>query len=900
MNSGPQDVLALATVEAWLCEHLAKRLDISASEIDIQRDFSSFGLASVEALNLVRDLEDWVGLKLTPTLAWDYPTVAALARHIVQATAARPDITNEFSNAPNQPTNNSEPIAIVGIGCRYPGAENVQALWKLLCQGEDAITALQDDRWDPERYYHPDPSAPGKMGTRLGGFLPKLDEFDAQFFGISPREAPHVDPRQRLMLEVTWEALEDAGIPPYALAGTNTGVYVAILSNDYDQLLSRNLNRIDAYTGPGTANSILANRISYWLDLHGVSIAIDTACSGSLVAVHLACQGLHRGEFSMALVGGVNLNLLPKSNVFFTKAGALSSNGRCKTFDDEADGIVRSDGAGMIVLKPLAQAQADGDPIYAAICGSALNHDGRSNGIMAPNGQAQQQMLREAYRQAGITPDQVQYIEAHGTGTRLGDPIEVTALGAILATNRQPDHPCVLGSIKTNIGHTEAAAGIASLIKAALAIRYRMIPPNLHYQKPNVLIPFDELPFTVYQELSPWPSPDQPLIAGVSGFGFGGTNAHVVLQEGPQPVQSLSVSETDQPYLVPLSAHTPEALHQLAQAYRETLLNEQTRPALPDMAYTAAVRRSHHPQRLALVARSNEDVVESLSAFLDGEEHPRIINGTTPANDGGKLAFVFSGQGSHWIKMGLNLFASEPIFRQTLTQCDELLRWYVKWSLLDELTAPESASRLHETDVTQPAIFAIQAALADLWAFWGIVPDMIVGHSLGEVAATYAAGVLTLEDAIHIVFHRSRLMKQVAGRGKTAVVGLSMAEAQGVLAGFEARLAVAGSNSPTTSVLAGDPETLHQVLNSLQERKVFCRELKGINIAFHSPQMDPLRNELVEVLNGLMPQPARIPIFSTLTGQTAQGSDFRNDALSCGGEARFVAHLSVAAHPILV
>lgn len=744
----------------------------------------------------------------------------------------------------------NEPVAIVGMGCRYPGAEGAAAFWRLLAEGVDAVTEVPGERWDVEALYNPDASVPGRMTTRWGGFLRRLDEFDASFFGITPREAPHVDPRQRIILEAAWEALEAAGIPPDSLAGTRTGVFLATLTNDYDHLLFEDLCRAEAFSGSGTANSIVANRISYFLDLHGPSLALDTACSGSLVAIHLACESLRKGESTLALAGGVNLNLMPKSNVFFSKAGALSPNGRCRTFDAAADGMVRSDGAGIVVLKRLSHARRDGDPIVAVIRATAVNHDGRSNGIMAPNGEAQIAVLRAAYARAGISPAAVQYVEAHGTGTRLGDPIEVQALGAVLGADRKDGQRCRLGSVKTNIGHAEAAAGVAGVIKTALALRHRQLPPSLHFREPNPLIPFDTLPFEVQTELGPWPQPEGPLIAGVSAFGFGGTNAHVVLEEAPQDPRPPAV---EPPYVLPISARSPQALAELAWSFGECLAGGAD---AGDVCYTAAARRSHLPCRVAVTGATAAELRQ------------RLEERTVPAGAARRprTAFVFSGQGSHWRGMGYRLYRREPVFRASMDECARMLDGLGGWRLLEEI----AGDRLDDTRIAQPAIFAVQVALAALWRSWGIVPDVIAGHSLGEVAAAHVAGALSLEDAAAVVFHRSRLMKTVEGKGRTAVVGLPLEDARRLAIGD---LAVAGSNGPATSVLAGSPAAIEELQRECAARGIFCRVIPGVEIAFHSPQMDPLLPELRRELAGIAPRTCAIPLVSTVTGTPIEGTE---------------------------
>jgi myxalamid-type polyketide synthase MxaE and MxaD len=986
-------------IQRWIASRLDATLDLRGEPLDLDRPFVEYGATSIDAVELASGLEQWLGRPVPPTIVWHFPTLRTLARHLTSTTVTVPNggaAAAAGSGAATGTANGAgegEPIAIVGMGCRYPGADGLDAFWDLLRHGRDAVTEVPASRWDVDAFYDPDPAAPGKMASRWAGVIDRLDEFDAAFFGISPREAPHVDPRQRLALEVAWEALEDAKIPPDSLAGTRTGVFMATLTNDYDHLLFNDLHRADAYSGAGTANSIVANRISYFLDLRGPSLALDTACSGSLIAVHLACESLRRGESTLALAGGVNVNLMPKSNVFFSKAGALSPNGRCRTFDRSADGMVRSDGAGIVVLKTLSQAQRDGDRIVALIKGTAVNHDGRSNGLMAPNGDAQQAVLTEAYRRAGVAPADVQYIEAHGTGTRLGDPIEVQALGAVLTPERPADRRCLLGSVKTNIGHSEAAAAIAGVIKTALAMQHRVIPPTLHFTEPNPLIAFDRLPFDVPGAASPWPSPDAPLIAGISGFGFGGANAHLVLQEAPPAAMSVTTTalaaasgapagaaiapvaaaKADAgspstawsaavsavaaagsvgpeaaprpaeaivpPFVLPVSARTPQALHALARAYRDRLAADAgdregaahaseaavagvglaaggAASAAPtadaahalDVAHAgaicaaAATGRMHHAHRMAFVASSREELAAKLDRWLiDAPSASAVPLAQTQvhARDGGRLVFVFSGQGSHWPRMASDLYAREPRFKAAFDECDRLFARHAGWSLVEEIDREAAQSRLDDTELTQPAIFAVQWALFTLWRSFGIAPDAVVGHSLGEVAAACAAGAITLADGVRIVFHRSRLMKRASGHGRTAVVGLSFDEARDAIRGYEPALAVAGSNSPSASVVAGDPASIERLLADLSARDVFCRAIPGVDIAFHSPQMDPLRKELVQALAGLTPTPPAIPILSTVTGTFALpggalGATGTNGTNGAHGENRATSATSAA------
>jgi acyl transferase domain-containing protein/surfactin synthase thioesterase subunit len=789
-----------------------------------------------------------------------------------------------------------EPIAIIGIGCRFPGARNPETFWQLLQNGVDAITEVPANRWNIDALYDSNSGTRGKISTRWGGFLKEVDQFEPQFFGITPREAVYMDPQQRLLLEVAWEALEDAGLVAEQLARTRTGVFIGIASNDYRQRMQReysDYSQLNAYMGTGNAFSIAANRLSYLFDFCGPSLAIDTACSSSLVAVHLACQSLHSEESNLALAGGVNLLLSPELSIIFSQAQMMAPDGRCKTFDASANGYVRGEGCGIVVLKRLSDAIKDNDNILALIKGSAINQDGRSNGLTAPNGPAQEAVIREALAKAGVTPAQISYVEAHGTGTPLGDPIEAEALGAVLSQGRSLNNPCAVGSVKTNIGHLEAAAGIASLIKVTLSLYHRQIPPSLHFQQPNPYIPFDKLPLQVQQKLEPWPEKAVPALAGVSSFGFGGTNAHIILEEvlvskyrrQADQGSSFKVEEKidlsapllrTSTYLLPISARSLESLQCLARAYLDFLAPaaSSASTSLQNICYTASVRRSHHNHRLALVFRNYEELTEQLEAFLKGEVRFGLFSGSCKQrNRRPKLVFVFSGQGPQWWAMGRELLHQEPVFATTLKHCDMLLKSYVTWSLVEELMADESQSRLAETEIAQPAIFALQVALASLWQSWGVKPSAVVGHSVGEVAAAYVAGALSLEDAVKVIFHRSRLMQRATGQGKMAAVKLSLADAERLLINYEGRLAIAAINSPNSIVLSGEAAALQEVLQLLQQQHIFY-QLLPVNYAFHSPQVEPFQDELVQSLQALKPQATSIPIISTVTGTVHDGQNF--------------------------
>jgi acyl transferase domain-containing protein/acyl carrier protein len=770
-----------------------------------------------------------------------------------------------------------EPIAIIGIGCRFPGADGPDAYWRLLSQGIDAISEVPADRWSLEAFYDPDPAKSGKVITRWGGFVDRIDSFDAGFFRFSPREAARIDPQQRLLLEVAWEALEDAGQAPERLAGSRTGVFVGgfALESNVMQLDRSNRHLIDTHTATGSMMTMVANRLSHAFDLRGPSLATDTACSSSLVAAHLACQSIWRGESTLALAGGVNVMLRPEFTVAESKGGFLSPDGRCKSFDARANGYVRGEGAGIVVLKPLSAALAAGDPIYALIRATGINQDGHTKGITVPSRSAQEALLRDVYWRAGVAPADVQYVEAHGTGTAVGDPIEVGALGAVLSTGRPDDQPLIVGSAKTNIGHLEAAAGAAGLIKAALCLKHGAIPPNLHFQSPNPAIPFDELKVRVPTRLEPWPAARGPRLAGVNSFGFGGTNAHAVLEEAPaRRLAEGGADESERSYLLPLSARGPEALRARARAYAAYLADPESGRAasLGDICYGAGARRGHHEHRLAVVGRRHEEIAEQLAAFASGEGEAGLTTGRVMPGPAPKLAFVFSGMGPQWWAMGRELMEREPVFRAAVERCDAALGALSGWSLLDELMADESQSRMAETEVAQPANFALQIGLAELWRSWGIHPDAVVGHSAGEAAAAYVSGALSWDDAIAVVYHRSRLQQLTSGQGRMLAVGLSLEAALEALVGYEDRVSVAAVNGPTAVALVGDAATLEIIASRLEQDGVFNRFLHG-KVPYHSHYMAPIRAELLASLAGLSPRSSAIPLYSTVAGALVDGSE---------------------------
>ncbi|WP_382324585.1 SDR family NAD(P)-dependent oxidoreductase [Hydrogenophaga sp. UC242_50] len=764
-----------------------------------------------------------------------------------------------------------EPVAIVGIGCRFPGGViDSASFWRLLSEGQDAIGEVPADRIDLQRFFDARPATPGRMMSRRGGFLDRMDLFDADFFGISPREAQVIDPQQRVLLETAWEALEDAGQDVPQLEGSDTAVYIGQWVSDFESRLFAQPEAIDFPSTLGSGRYASSGRISYVFGFRGPSLTIDSACSSSLAAVHLAVRSLRSGETRLALAGGVNMILQPHITIGYSQSRMMAADGHCKFGDASGDGYVRSEGAGLVVLKRLADAVRDGDRIYAVIRGSAVNNDGRSSGVMGrPSRIGHEEMLRAAYRDAGVAASQVSYVEAHGTGTRAGDPVEIAALGAVLGDAREAGSTCHIGSVKTNIGHTEGAAGVAGLIKAALALHHGAVPASLHFVNPNPGVPWGELPFRVPTSLAAWPASGTPRVAGVNSFGIAGTNAHVVLQEAPAVEAKASPAAPGPAVVLPLSARSPEALRALASRYADRLADAEAL-ALEELCQAAALRRSALEVRAAFAAQDAASLREALQRFASGEgEGVQARPGERP-----RLAFVVPGQGAQWSGMARQLIAHEPVFRDILSQCDAAARPYLDVSILALLQAePGSAdAQLDRIDVVQPVLVSLAIAYAALLRSWGVEPDAVVGHSMGEVGAACIAGVLDIGQAMQIVCARSRLMRRVSGLGAMALVELSMEDARQRLRGREDRLSVAVSNSPRSSVISGEPEAVQAVMAELEREQIFCRLVK-VDVASHSPQMEPLAQELAQQLDGLSPSAARCPLYSTVRARRVEGHE---------------------------
>lgn len=793
-----------------------------------------------------------------------------------------------------------EPIAIIGIGCRFPQANNPEAFWHLLREGGDAIIEVPPERWDVDALYDPEPGTSGKMNTRWGGFLENVERFDPEFFGISPREAERMDPQQRLFMEVGWEALENAGIAPDQLSGSQTGVFVSIASISYDRFLFKgvkDLSLVSAYDGTGTTFSLAANRLSYLLNLRGPSMAIETACSSSLVSVHLACQSLRSKESNLCLVGGVNLVLSPELNVIFSQARMMSADGRCKTFDAKADGYVRGEGCGIVVLKRLSDAQRDGDRIQAIIRGTAVNQDGQSNGITAPNGPSQQAVIRQALKNAKVNPAQISYVEAHGTGTALGDPIEVKSLKRVLMKDREPDQPCYLGSVKTNIGHLEAAAGVAGLIKVVLSLQHQEIPPNLHFQQLNPYISLKKTTFSIPTERQSWNCSGSRL-AGVSAFGFGGTNCHVIVEEAPK--FKVVSNHNERPlHLLTLSAKSELALRALASKY-QTYLQSHSESSLADISFTANTGRSHFEYRLAIVSESREQLGEQLDVFVTGGETVGLASGKIRGKKREAVAFLFTGQGSQYVGMGKQLYETEPTFRAAINQCNQILAPHLKTPLIEVLypnhpesnqteksndhlisldsdfesltrgdklpIAPSKPEALNETAFTQPALFALEYALATLWQSWGVKPTAVMGHSVGEYVAACVAGVFSLEDGLKLIAARARLMQELPQEGEMVAVFAEESKVRTMIEPYHPHVAIAAINGPELTVISGQRDFVLAVITDSEEQGIKTKKLQ-VSHAFHSPMMEPMLAAFRRIAEEITYSPPQLSLISNVTGK---------------------------------
>jgi acyl transferase domain-containing protein len=794
-----------------------------------------------------------------------------------------------------------EPLAVIGAGVRLPGGvEDLDAFWGLLRDGKDAVSALHTPA-DGRRQ----PSGEPPVDGRWAGQLTNLDGFDAEFFGMRSDEAAHLDPQQRLVLETSWEAIEDAGLPLDRLQGTNTGVFLGLYGTDYLTLQVTQPETINAYTGPGGALSIAANRLSYLLDLHGPSMSIDTACSSSLVAVHLACRALRQGDCDLALVGGVNVIVSPLSSLVAEKVLPLSPTGRCRTFDAGADGIVRAEGCAMLLLQRASVASAGRSRIRGLIKGTAVNQDGRSNGLTAPNPRAQSDLHRRALADAAADPADMVYIEAHGTGTPLGDPIETQALGEVYGHGPAP---CAIGSVKANLGHLEAAAGIVGLIKAMLVLEHGYAPPNLHLERRNPEIDFDGTRLHLPTEVTPLPRGAERPLAAVSSFGFGGANAHAVLEGPPaaEPHASLAPAHAADGYLLAVSARSEGALGELVGSYRDLLEGAGAGEAA-DLCAAAARHRTHHQHRASFSARDLDGLLAQLRTATSASRH--TAPGPAP-----RVAFVFSGQGSQWTGMGRELLEREPIVRQEVEACDAVVRELAGWSVAEQLATLNGESRLHETEVAQVAIGTLQLGLAALWRSWGIEPDAVAGHSMGEIVAACVGGALERGPALELLLRRGSIAERAARGGAMVAIALPVAEVEPLLAAaIGGRVGIAAVNGPRSTVVSGDPAGVESVGRAAAGKGARTQPLP-VEYGFHSPLLDTCDRELAAAVADLRPHDGAVPLYSTVSGGRIDshqldgahwGRNLRDrvllrpaiDALAADGVSIFI---EIGPHPVLV
>jgi acyl transferase domain-containing protein/NADPH:quinone reductase-like Zn-dependent oxidoreductase/acyl carrier protein len=856
----------------YLRDTVAEVTRVDVAEIREDAGFFDLGMDSLMAVELRRHIENGVGAAIPVTLAMDHPRVSDVADYLLgevlglseQATDRGAELATAVT------TRTDEPIAIVAVSCRFPGAPNPEAFWEVLSGGVDAIREVPEDRYDIDEFYDPDPDAPGKTYTRSGGFLDGIDGFDPEFFGISPREAVWIEPQQRLMLETVWEGLERAGMSPAALRGSRTGVFVGVAANEYAHLLSAEpIDKIAPHFITGNALNAISGRVAFALGLEGPAVAVDTACSSALVAVHQACQALRSGDADLAVAGGVNVLLSPVTVVAASRARMLSADGRCKTFDASADGYVRSEGCGILVLKRLSDAVRDGDQVRAVIPASAVNQDGASSGLTVPNGGAQQRLIASVLARAGLRGGDVDYLEAHGTGTPLGDPIEVQAAAAAYGGSRDADRPLLMGSVKTNIGHTESASGAAGLIKVVLALEHGLLPQSLHFETPSPHIPWDSLSVKVVDTAIPWHANGRPRRAGVSSFGFTGTNAHVLVEEAPpQPVSADPVAPTEtgadqqDVNVLALSARSPEALVELATRY-EAWLGGHPDADLADVCLTAGTGRSHFDHRAALVVESVQGARDALTDLTENRLRTGVVRGEHTHHP--TTAWLFTGQGSQYPGMARELFDTEPVFAETVTRCAEAVDGMLPRPLLEVLFAADrqTGEVLRHTSFAQPALFAVEMGLARLWQSWGIMPDVVLGHSVGQYAAACVAGVFSLEDGARLMAERGRLFGSLPDGGRMVAVFTDAATVEEIAGEFP-RVSVGAYNGPNT-VLSGPGEDLEKIVDRFGEDGIRCTWLQTSH-AFHSELLDPVLDDFESYAAHLQFAAPTLPLVCNRTG----------------------------------
>ncbi|WP_198037100.1 type I polyketide synthase [Nocardia sp. BMG51109] len=843
--------------------------------IDVERAFTEQGFDSLTGVELRNRLSASTGLKLPASTVFDYPTPRALADHLVDEICG--------TAAPATPATvavgTDEPIAIVAMACRYPGGvSSPEELWELVASGRDAVGPWPSDRgWDAEALFDPDPDALGKSYVREGGFVYDAAHFDPGFFGMSPREAAATDPQQRLLLESSWEVFERAGIDPSTLKGSQTGVFTGVMYADYSSRFAGSLPpEMEGFSGSGSAGSVVSGRVAYSFGFEGPAVTVDTACSSSLVSMHLAANSLRSGECSLALAGGVTVLATPALFVEFSRQRGLASDGRCKSFAAAADGTGWSEGAGVLLLERLSDARRNGHPVLAVLRGSAVNQDGASNGLTAPNGPSQQRVIRQALANAGVAPADVDAVEAHGTGTTLGDPIEAQALLAAYGGDRAPDNPLWLGSLKSNIGHAQAAAGVAGVIKMVMAMRAGVLPKTLHVDEPTPQVDWSAGAVELLTESRSWPEVERPWRAGVSSFGISGTNAHVILEQAPSGTAAepevVPGTMIVEPVFAPdtaavpwvLSARSAAALAGQAQRLA-SVVDADAGLSAADVGWSLVSTRKLFEHRAVVCGADREDLLAGLAAVAGGGEAANVVRGVAGSGSGG-VVFVFPGQGSQWVGMGRELLVSSPVFAAEIGRCEEALSPFVEWSLADVLTDAPGAASLDRVDVVQPALFAVMVSLARVWQACGVRPAAVVGHSQGEIAAAYVCGALSLEDAARVVALRSRALTVLAGTGGMMSVSLPRDRVEAYLGRWSERIAVAAVNGPATVVVSGESAALDELFDALSADEVRVRRIP-VDYGSHSPQVDAVRERLLDDLAGIVPVTSDIPFCSTVTGE---------------------------------
>ncbi|MEU5930696.1 type I polyketide synthase, partial [Streptomyces antimycoticus] len=839
----------------------------SADQVQGSQAFKDLGFSSLTAVEFRNRVSKAIGLRLPATAVFDYPTPVELAKF------ARAEVLGALTGArqpvPVAVADSDEPIVIVGMSCRYPGGvATPEDLWDLVAQGRDGISPFPTDRgWDVENLYDPDPDEPGKCYTQEGGFLHGASQFDPAFFGISPREAIAMDPQHRLLLETSWEALERAGIDPLSAKGSQTGVFAGVTYQDYGGVLAGSQEAVEGLVGTGVSPSVLSGRISYTMGLEGPAMTVDTACSSSLVALHLAWQALRQGECSLALAGGVTVMSTPMSLVEFSRQRALASDGRSKPFSAAADGASWAEGVGMLVLERLSDARRNGHPVLAVVRGSAVNQDGASNGLTAPNGPSQQRVIRQALANARLSAAEVDAVEAHGTGTSLGDPIEAQALLATYGQERPEGQPLMLGAIKSNIGHSQAAAGVGGVIKMVMAMRHGVLPKTLHLDEPSPHVDWTEGDVELLAEARPWPETGHPRRAGVSAFGMSGTNVHTILEQAPEieAAETADAEVADGPVAWVLAGKSSDALQAQAATLREFVAE---RPELrtADVALSLATTRSAFQYRAAVTGTGREELLERLEAVAQGAKAPGVVRASA-AEATGRSVFVFPGQGAQWMGMAVGLLESSPVFAEAIGECEAALSAHVDWSLTDVLRGAQGAPGFDRVDVVQPALFAVMVSLARLWRSVGVEPDAVMGHSQGEIAAACVAGALSLEDAAKVVTLRSQAIAAgLAGRGGMVSVGLPVDRVKERIAAWDGGISVAAVNGPGSVVVSGDPGALDEMVAELEGEEVRVRRVP-VDYASHSAHVEAIHEELLKVLADIQPRSSEVPFYSTVSGE---------------------------------